>query len=362
MMAARTSARRVHKYLSLAAAVFWLLQALSGIAISFRAELDDWWLSGVPTQTSVERLGERIEAVERDGLDVSGMWATGGIPGQYDIYASAPGGDRTIRVNGGGDVLRDRPDHEKFSDGAVFETLTQFHKSLLLGNTGTVLIGISGLLLFSNIVLGLITAWPARNFRRALTTRPRGPSSARMAGWHRLLGLWVGVPAALMVAAGIQLAFLDTIEGAIDGGLADPAAGPSGPVTVGPGEAMARALSRYPGGELTALSMPGEDAPWYRIRLRATGEIPRQFGATTVWVSSVDGRILGDHDARSSSPARRLIEWLYPIHTGQIGAVPGRLLNFTIGCWLVTMIVLGVLSWQRRARRVSESRRSAANQ
>jgi uncharacterized iron-regulated membrane protein len=38
------------------------------------------------------------------------------------------------------------------------------------------------------------------------------------------------------------------------------------------------------------------------------------------------------------------------------------LLNFAIGCWLVTMIVLGLLSWQRRARRVSESRRPAAGQ
>jgi uncharacterized iron-regulated membrane protein len=125
---------------------------------------------------------------------------------------------------------------------------------------------------------------------------------------------------------------------------------------------MAQALARYPGGELTALSMPGEDAPWYRIRLRADGEIPRQFGATTVWISAVDGSVLADHDARSSRPARRLMEWLYPIHTGQIGAVPGRLLNFAIGCWLVTMIVLGLLSWQRRARRVSESRRPAAGQ
>jgi uncharacterized iron-regulated membrane protein len=362
MATVRTDARRIHKYLSLAAAAFWLLQALSGIAISFRAEIDDWLLTGVSTGTSVQALGERIKQAERDGLHVSGMWATGGIPGQYDIYVSSPEGDRTVRVDGASQVLRDRSDQEKFSDGAVFETLTTFHKSLLLGSTGSVLIGISGILLLTNIALGFTAAWPARNRWRALTTRPRGPAAARIVGWHRLLGLWMAVPAAILVTAGIQLAFADTIEATVDGGLAEPTSAPAGPYRLDPGDAMAQALARYPGGELTALSMPGEDAPWYRIRLRADGEIPRQFGATTVWISAVDGSVLADHDARSSRPARRLMEWLYPIHTGQIGAVPGRLLNFAIGCWLVTMIVLGLLSWQRRARRVSESRRPAAGQ
>lgn len=351
MSTVRTSARRMHKYLSLAAAIFWLLQGLSGVAISFRAEIDDWLLGGRPSPTSVQALGERIEQAERSGLEVSGMWATGGIPGQYDIYVSGPDGDRTIRVDGSGRVLRDRADAVKFSDGAIFETLTRFHKSLLLGSTGTIIVGVSGVLLLTNIVLGLTAAWPAGRPWRALTTRPRGPTAARLAGWHRLLGLWAGIPAAVLVGAGIQLAFIDTVETAVGGELKEPAYAPDGPRRITPGDALARALERYPEAELTALSMPGEQAPWYRVRLRADGEIPRQFGATTVWISAADGTTIGDHDARSSAPGRRLVEWLYPIHTGQIGSLAGRMLNLAIGIWLVTMICLGATLWLRRARR-----------
>jgi hypothetical protein len=47
--------------------------------------------------------------------------------------------------------------------------------------------------------------------------------------------------------------------------------------------------------------------------------------------------------------------WLYPIHTGEAGGVIGRIVSLSVGCWLATMLALGISLWRRtRApRRVS---------
>ena len=45
--------------------------------------------------------------------------------------------------------------------------LVVFHHELLAGKTGSWIVGISGILLLSNLTLGLITAWPRRGWWRA---------------------------------------------------------------------------------------------------------------------------------------------------------------------------------------------------
>src|SRR3546814_1895563 len=71
----------------------------------------------------------------------------------------------------------------------------------LLGAWGSWIVSISGLLLCSNLLLGLIAAWPRRGtWRTALLPIRKGPAAARLYSWHRAVGLWAVLPAFAIAA------------------------------------------------------------------------------------------------------------------------------------------------------------------
>jgi uncharacterized iron-regulated membrane protein len=340
--------RRIHQWLGLACLAFWLVQALTGTLIVFRWELDDASIPAASVPVDPRALGARIEALQAEGSEVSSMWASGGRVDRFDIFHARGGRDLTTRVDGAGRVLRERGD-EKLAQGGAWDTLTRIHQNLLGGDVGRWIVALSGVLLLTNLVLGLKLAWPRRGGARAALLRaPTGPAPARTYSRHRQLGLWLGVPALVSVALGLLLVFHGEVEAAL-GAEHRPAEPPalSGP-PIPPGEAMVVALARYPNARISGVSLPAEDDPTYRIRLNAPGETPRIYGVTAVMIAAADGRVLLDHDGRRSGWRRWIVDTLYPLHTGQALGLPGRLLTLTIGLWLIAMTLLGLRLWQVR--------------
>ena len=125
------------------------------------------------------------------------------------------------------------------------------------------------------------------------------------------------------------------------------------PLLVGVAIGLGSSLNRLQaaGAKLSGFSFPG-DAPYYRVRVRAPGEIRRLWGMTTIYIAADDGRVLGLYDARRlHSAPRMLLDIIYPLHTGQIGGFFGRLIVLMLGLSLIAMIGLGVgLWWVRRPK------------
>ena len=351
-----------HRWLSLAAATFWLLQAATGLFAVFHWELDDATVAGEPRALDLEALERRAAelAAGAPGRRIDAIWSSAGVADRFDIFlvATPPDRDRVVRVDGAGSVLRTRLAGERIAHGGLVDSLVLLHQSLLAGDTGRTIVGVSGCLLLSNLLLGALLAWPrAGTWRRALRPVATGAGAAKLYSWHRALGLWAMLPAACLVTAGVLLAFEDGTDRLVHPAPVDPPAlaMPAGDQpSTGMAEAGRRALARYPGAALSGIGFPSPDSAWWAIRLRQPGELRRAYGKTRVYVSALDGAIGADFDALAAPPARRFVDSLFAFHTGEMGGLAGRLAVLGIGLWLLTMNVLGIRLWwaRRHARRI----------
>lgn len=350
----KATLRRWHRWIAFGLGVLWLSQALTGLLMVFRWELDDATLDAPAVSLDAASLGARIAAIDADpaGRKVTSLWATGGVEGRFDLYVDDEAGDtQVVRVDGAGKVLRTRASGE-----GLIPLAADLHQTLFAGDRGKTIVGVSGLLLLATVTLGVVLTWPARagQWRSVLLPRGARPGAARRYVWHRAAGFWLAVPAVVLVGAGVLLTF----EHAIEGGLgldAEPPelAGLTSPTTpIDPARALAVALDRFPGAQLSGASMPTADDPWYRIRVRQADEWRRVYGTSVVYVSAADGRVLRSEDALDATLAQAFLSNLYPVHTGEVLGPVGRGLALAVATWLLAMMVLGFgLWWSRRGKR-----------
>ena len=352
-MNVRRSILSAHRWVSLFVAALWILQALTGLFSVFHWEIDDATVAGDHRPTNVRSIEGAISelAPPSSGLRVGSIWTSAGAPDRYDVNISAepPAIGRVVRIDGSGRPQRVRNDGERFANGGWVGTVVVFHQSLLAGDRGRWLNGASGLLLLSNLVMGLVVAWPRAGSRmRSFLPSNRGSRAAKLFTWHRALGLWIALPAMVVICAGMILAFDQFAERALDPPPEYPETVPEGSINVGLADAVAAALQRYPDAEVSGIGFPTEERPLWALTLKQGDEPRRAYGKTRVFVSAVDGRVIAEFDALRAPRSRGFLNILFAIHTGEVAGLPGRIAVVAIGLWLLGMIVLGVLLFQAR--------------
>lgn len=349
--------RRVHRIASLACVALWLMQAATGLLLVFHSEIDDALVRGASAPLDAASIEARMLQLEREepGASVVVLSATGGVPDRFDILldrADGAGGD-LVRIDGAGTVLRrSASDHDYLQQASFFGMVTALHKTLLQGKVGEILIGISGLLLLTNVIIGLNLAWPRRGqWWRALRPQASHNAAAGLYAWHRALGLWLGIPAALVLLLGVLLAFEDQVKDIL--GVHPPklvVAPAEGAITAV--DAIRIAQMRFPEAKFGYLRMPREKRPWYQVRFRQDGEFRKTIGRTDVYVDARTGEVLFEQDALRAPLPTRMFNTFNPLHTGEAGGLAGRIFVQTLAIWLLGTMGLGLGLWltRRRAR------------
>jgi uncharacterized iron-regulated membrane protein len=342
---------RLHRWLSLTFAAFWLIQSITGVLIMFHWEMDDARVPGAHRPTDLVAIEHRIVelAPSGSGKHVTSLWTTAGAPDRYDLTVEDTAHDaHAIRIAGDGTVLRDLGPGER----SLMDTLVTIHQTLLAGDIGEWIVGISGIFLLSNLAIVLAFALPRTGqWRRTVQPRRNGARAARLYSWHRAVGLWAMLPAFCLIAAGTMLRFEDGMTNLL-GAQADlPAATISARAVVPLHVAIRAAETALPNSGLTAVSFPDPADDSYRIRLLAPGERRRAYGTSIVVVDGPSGTVRAVAPAAKASTAKAFMDGLYAFHTGEFGGLIGRLLVLTLGLWLTTMIVLGILLWNHRRLR-----------
>lgn len=84
-------------------------------------------------------------------------------------------------------------------------------------------------------------------------------------------------------------------------------------------------------------------------------------GPAALYYDGVDGRLLGDRQPWKGTAADIFVQAQFPLHSGRILGIPGRILMSVTGAVVAALSVTGVVIWwKKRQARVLRRRRSAA--
>lgn len=357
---------RWHRYLSLALLAVWILQAASGIILTFHRAAEDHFMNVSGKDADPAMIDSALIQIARDYGKPVEMFAGGDSPARFDVLLEEESG-KQARVwidaaNGlilGHDLWRGPLGEQRW-----LHLIFEFHNSFLNGRVGKKVVSLSGALLVTNLLLALWMVWPKRGRWRDILIPRRGlKGAAALFVWHRSIGLlFLPIGATLLLAGSVMIWRADLERMWEIGPVAPVRTDVSAAVTppLPPSAAIAAAIARYPDGKLAILVLPSEAKPWFLVRLTRPGELRRTLGTTTVYVDAATGAVLSAWSPVDAPKPAYVLDSLYAIHTGEWAGVPGRLLVLATGVWLIAMSSLGLMLWLKR-RKSRRSRRGTEN-
>jgi uncharacterized iron-regulated membrane protein len=357
--------RTLHRGLGLTLGLFWLVQFLSGAILVFHRPLDDFLLGARSAAINFRKVDAALDRLSRQpgqGV-VTSVTPSGGLDGQLDVLLRAPGGGLTaIRIDGStGATLRTSSWDRPVMSLSPFRMVFLLHKQLLAGKLGEWVVGVSGLLLAVNILVGLRIAWPQPGrWTSVLLPRPTKSRAARLQALHRALGLVLAPLLLVTVISGLSMIWKAPLQAAL--GLRPfhaPVGERMGPLVapVALSSAVSIGLRRLPNAMFAGVDTPGPGHAVYAVWLRQPGEWRQVFGSTIVYVDAADGRILAVRDARRFGLGESVIADSYPVHTWEWGGAASRWIAEMIGVAALVQAGLALVSSVDR-RRLAARRRA----
>jgi uncharacterized iron-regulated membrane protein len=356
--------RAWHRWSSLASALFLLLLCLTGLPLIFSDEIDGM-LRGEDPPPALPT------ACERPGLDCAIAQSAQRHPAEVIRWIVFDDKDSTIAaitMAPAHDAAADRNHWLRFSlndgrllatsetrgnNGAVMKAILRLHTNLFAGLAGELFVGVVGLLLIIATVTGVMLYGPfTKKLRFGEIRRER--SRVRWLDLHNLLGIatvaWVLVVGTTGVINALstplfslwrvtELARMTAHYPAV--GAQTGASKPS-LQTIAAGVAAA-----MPGTRMFSIVYPTPSPAYYLIWLRGNEHLTARL-FTLVLVNASTGAI----DAVAQLPwYLKLLEVSRPLHFGDYGGLPLKLLWAALDLLLLVVLGSGVYLWLARLRR-----------
>lgn len=357
----------VHRWTALALGLHWMLLALTGLLLIFHREIETAWIgAGSPiaspvrvepalaaAQVALPGMATRIVVQDAPIRALRVFINVGDVPNVVTVDATSAR------------ILSITPFGGSASRAGVVRFIYRLHQQLLLGHSGELLVGASGLFLLITVIAGLWLAWPKRGqWKRALWPRIVGKPWQKLYTLHRSVGLIVGGFVMLSALSGAGMIWSKDMRQwlghvGLTRALPPPTKADS-PLRVLPDAAVAQAMRTYPHASFVRLDLPASGAAGYVVQLRQPAEFRAVFGTTTVAVDGRDGRILWQRDSRRALWGDAVLDALFSIHNGEWLGQPGRLLLVLAGLMLFATSTFGLGMWLLRPSRRSPASKAAA--
>lgn len=357
--------RRVHLVLGLAIGLILSVSGLTGSALVFRNEID------VLLHSELLRVDAGSERVTLDAV-LAAVRKT--YPAEPPTRIQMPG--RLIQTYeitlAGADPLQVYVDPYRGTVlGARRESETlpnllfEIHHTLLAGETGEMVLGVTALLLLLLVLTGLVVWWPGihqgmRTIIRAVIVRRSGNRRTFTFELHRALGFWTTAFLTMVSITGASLVFHERFMAGLDRITGSPARpGPPAVATVGTGETapsiqelVQRGDDAIASGRVTYVILPASALAPLTVRKKTEEEL-HPSGRNFIYVDPGTGAVLAAEEAATAPVGTRAYNVLYPIHIGRWGGTFSRVLHVLLGLTPLILLVSGALQWwNRRGRRL----------
>ncbi len=369
----------VHKWSGLVSTAFLLMLCVTGLPLIFHDEIDslvgedyEATLAGAPSAISGTALDSMLDVAlaERPGEVPLFMAFSQDSPLLTVTTGPAPnaaGADMTLLFldRATGEVIGPAP------SGGVMEFILQLHTDLLLGLPGMLFLGVMGALFVIAMVSGVVLYAP---FMRRLpfgTLRTRHSRRVSTLDQHNLLGI-VALGWMLVVGVtGVINAFADPlVDDWRNGELAEMTAQYAGDPAIDAEEygsldaAMASAQAGLPGRSPQFIGFPGGDwSTGQHYAIFFQGDRPlTQHLLTPALVDARSGELT---DARSMPVLNQALMISKPLHFGDYGGLPLKLIWAALTLATIWVLWSGLVLWFRRSparieRRIDEIASGAA--
>ncbi len=362
---------RIHQFLGAALGAYWILMSLTGGVLLYGEELErvvhPRWFA-LPGGGAPAPLSRLLPAVARR------------FPATpiEDIRLPRSAGDSLLCLlpdpNGGptrevfvhprtGEILGHRLESESWLLLAY-----RVHAELLLGARGESVNGVLALAA-SALLATALPLWLPRTraqWRQRTMVKTTGNRMRLLFDLHNAIGIGALPVLATVAATGAYFLYSARLEPALLAAFRTSPA-PGHAVATSPAPALPvdrlRALAEAvePDARTTWVNLPLAPGKAFRITRAHAGA--EGLGQTSeISLDPGDGRVLGVTSARGEPTGRRLVRWIYPLHTASWGGAVAKGAYLASALATIALLGTGIAKWRLRTvrRRESKDRRRGA--
>nr|WP_295922355.1 PepSY-associated TM helix domain-containing protein [uncultured Dyadobacter sp.] len=353
---------KLHSWLGLFTGVFLILLGLSGSVLVFRTELDQFFnrdlLHVAPSEdkhTALKRCYEHITSryPNLDGIAWVNPDAGPGDAYNFRIYFNDA---RLFTYDLGlisfdpytGAVLREGPSSQ-FTPSFI-EWLFQFHFSFQLGMPGAALTAIFGITMLLSLLTGAIVyrkmIWKVVCFRVKINRKNWRTISSDL---HRVVGVWSLLLNAVIFFTGFWMNLFAFHAKTWQNELV--ATRPNTLMTVSPDQMYRQAMAAMPDLEPTYVYLPTQPARKFEVRGYTKGQWKLWGSGNSVRIDQHSGEMLDINRLDDKPLWERIEATFFPLHVGNFGGLPVKILYVIIGLTPGVLAVTGFLLWWRGIRK-----------
>ena len=236
----------------------------------------------------------------------------------------------------------------------------QLHYSLLLGEYGGTLLGIIAAILTISVLTGIIVWWPLTGkWKQGLTIKINASKERFNYDLHKTTGIYCALVLLALLISGIefnlpeQFHTLMNVFSPVTNRYAIKSRPANGRRALSIAMAAESVNDRYPDGRLEWIYNATEKDSAFTFCKRDVMSLGRFIDRRCVVVDQYSGEILWVQEPNTGTAGDELIQWLWPLHSGQVFGLSGRILVFITGLMCPMLFITGVIRWlqKRRAKR-----------